>query len=236
MELEKISHNTSQNKFEKKILNYLKINPSGSTITDIANGLKASRNTISKYIKTLEKKEEIHKRKIGKYIICFHSDKDILPKNQIYNIYKGLLYGLKREFPNQEKKFKEVGKHIAEYYIVPMGPLLDAIKDLDTANNVSLKDVLEIFENMPPYQEAFQDPIKLTSISKEGNKLHLRYSNSNFLEGTDDFIYHAYMMCGYIEKMYEKTLGKSFKCNIEKIHTSKNKEESYFDVVFEIQS
>ncbi|MGV9204116.1 MAG: winged helix-turn-helix transcriptional regulator [Promethearchaeia archaeon] len=222
----------SENSFEQKILDYLNYNPSGSTITDIANGIDASRNTIKKYIKILEKADKVYRRKIGNYNLCFSAEK-LSHLDKFLKLYKGLLYGLKKEFPNQEQKFKEVGRHIADYYTLPMGHILDVLKDLDfSKSGVSLNVLTETFENIVPYKEVFQDPIQLVGINlkPEANKIFLKYSNSTFLEKNDDFIYHLYINFGYLEALYEKLLGKSLTFTIEKITLAKDDKPSIIEI------
>lgn len=91
-----ISKKKKLNKFERKISNFLKNKPSGSTISDIVRGVDISRTTATKYVDIMEKKEVIHKKKIGNYVLCFTSDRDFLPKSEIIESYKGFLYVLLR--------------------------------------------------------------------------------------------------------------------------------------------
>ena len=222
----------SKNSFEQKILDFLNFNPAGSTITDIANGIDASRNTVKKYIKILEKADKVYRRRIGNYNLCFSAD-HLSQLEQFLKLYKGLLYGLKKEFPNQEEVFKNVGRHIADYYTLPMGHILDILKGLDfSQKKPSLKTLTDTFENIVPYKEIFQDPIELIGINvdKENSEINLEYTNSSFLEDTDDFIYHIYINFGYLQALYEKLLKKSLNFTVEDISIANDKESSLIKI------
>ena len=224
--------------FELRILEYLRGFPSGQTITDIAKGIKASRNTISKYLTILEKKGKVLNKKIGAYTLYFNSESDILPRNAVLNLYKGILYGLKKQYPNQENIIKEVGKKMAEFYSIPLNHISNSFQDFIENKNITLKAVIPFFENIHPYQEILQDPIKLIGIevNKQGNKFNLRYCNSIFLDNTDDFIYHVYLMCGYIESIASKHTQKTIRCTVENIYITDNMEDSYVDILFEVEN
>lgn len=227
----KITSKPAENDFEIRITDYLRHNPSGSTITDIANSLNASRNTISKYIKILEEKGKVKERRIGKYLLCFVTKDAILPKTEMIEFYRGFLRGLKKEFPDKEEVFKKIGRHIADYHSISLGRIIDLVRD-----SKSLKNAIEIFENVLPYTEIFSDPIKLVGINRDadGKTYKLIYANSVFFEESDDFIYHIYILCGYIEGLYEK-LGFNYKCNVEKVEISKNKAESAIHIAFKVK-
>ena len=56
---------------EEKILEVLKENPEGLTITDIAKKVGANRNTVSKYIFGLVKADKVSQRRVGVVSICY---------------------------------------------------------------------------------------------------------------------------------------------------------------------
>jgi len=63
---------------EEKILQVLKENPEGLSITDIAKRVGANRNTVSKYIFGLVKAGKVYQRRVGVVSICYlkeYSDK-----------------------------------------------------------------------------------------------------------------------------------------------------------------
>ncbi|MBD3227516.1 MAG: winged helix-turn-helix transcriptional regulator [Candidatus Lokiarchaeota archaeon] len=230
-----ITKNKNLNKFERKIINFLKTKPSGSTISDIARGVDISRTTATKYVDIMEKKEIIYKKKIGNYVLCFTSDRDFLPKQEIIESYKGFLYGLKKIFPSKKKEMKKIGRAITDYYIISFDYIMDSIKDsLSGKNKFSLKNIVEIFENIIPYQTIFQDPIKLLAISvnEKGKEFKLKYGGSEFLK--EDLEYHLYVLTGYIEALYEKAFGREIHCDIDEIKYPENDEESYMIVIFRI--
>lgn len=53
------------------------------------------------------------------------------------------------------------------------------------------------------------------------------FSNSEFLEDMDDFIYHFHMAVGIMEAILTREIGRTVECFIENIHISDNKEDSY---------
>ena len=54
-----------------------------------------------------------------------------------------------------------------------------------------------------------------------------KFSNSEFLEDTDDFIYHFHMAVGIMEAILTREIGRPVECFIENIYISDNKENSY---------
>ena len=66
----KFAYITSKDK-SKKIINYLKDNDFGITKTQLSKNLRIHPNTISKYLKALEKFDVIVKKKVSKRVIYF---------------------------------------------------------------------------------------------------------------------------------------------------------------------
>jgi hypothetical protein len=124
-----------------------------------------------------------------------------------------------------------------KYHKVSIGPIGNIIKEVNTQKSASMKTVIEIFENIVPYQEFFQDDMKLTAINidREKRQIFLKYSNSVFLANTDELIYHVYVLCGYLEAFYEDLLGRKYIFNIKNIQTSPNIEDSYVEILIDIK-
>ena len=226
-----MENNEIKNETELKILDYLRENPSGSTITDVSNEINIHRNTVSKYLKGLDEKNKVRIKEIGAYKLYYTSEKDILPKRTFIKIYKGILYGLKKFFPNKEDVFKELGKELVKFYPTSIGNIPRIINELNSG--VSLKFIMEVVEDI--YQGLFQDSIILNKIeiNNDDEIIKIRYSHSTFLIDSDDFIYHIYMLIGYIEKLLSNELNTKFECSIEDIYISDNKKESYVDILIQ---
>jgi hypothetical protein len=220
--------------FEKMILNHLSRYPSGLTITDISKGIKASRNTVSKYISILEIKEEVFTRKVGAYTLYYNSERNFLPRENILNFYKVLISCLKTKYPYNEAFFKEIGKKIGNSYTMPIGSSL--IKEFDSKKNASIKDFLTMFGDFYSYLDFLQGSINISQIkfNEQGNKAIYRFKDSILLEDTDDFIYHFYTVCGLIELTLTRELKKTVNCNVEKINISTQKDESFIEISLEI--
>ena len=111
----KMTQQTSNNQgegkekeYEVRIIELLQQSPSGLTITDIHNGINASRITVSKYISVLEAKGKVFSKKIGAYKLYFITERKYIPKTPMLAYYAGLLSCIKKEFSDLNK-FKEFG-------------------------------------------------------------------------------------------------------------------------------
>ncbi|MGC8812690.1 MAG: winged helix-turn-helix transcriptional regulator [Candidatus Aenigmatarchaeota archaeon] len=69
-----------ENEIEKRILEEIKQNPEGLTITEIARRLSIHRNTASKYVFALAKAGMLEQRRIGKVALCTVKKQKILFK------------------------------------------------------------------------------------------------------------------------------------------------------------
>lgn len=228
----KINEKNSSNGFEAKILQYLRSKTSGSTITDIAKGIAASRTTISKYISILELKGKVIVESVGAYNLYFNAEKGTLPKKPVLTYYKGLISNLKKVFPKAEKVFKEIGKKIAESNPISLGHLKEKISkfigDLQRGDKTAMKEVIGDFS---PYNAIFKEDTAISNINtdkfQEESKIIVTFSN---LDTSEDFVYHHYLFCGYMGALFSKELKTPINCDIDNI----NIEESSIDFVFGI--
>lgn len=228
----KMAERAGFNLIEVRILDYLKENPSGSTITDISKDLDLHRNTVSKYISKLDQDNYIKIKKLGRYKMCYSAEKGTLPKKTFIRIYKGILHGLKKHFPNKEEVFKQIGTELIDYYPPETGNLSNVIKELK--KDFSLKTIVEVIEDI--YHGIFQDSITIQKIdiSKEDKSIKIRYANSTFLKDSDDYIYHAYMLIGYIEVLMIKVFKRPYVVSIEDFNVSDDKKEAYVNILIQI--
>ncbi len=222
--------------YESKILNCIRENPSGVTITDIAKKTEFSRNTISKYVSMLEIKKKIFKRKVGAYNLYFSSKKSFLPKEIISSYYKALLSGLKKNYPNDEEVFKEIGRNSLEFIDFSFGPTVR--KGLKSLRNIPVPKIyFEVFGRFYPSYDILQPSIEISEpmMEESGNKAVYRFKNSEFLETSEEFIYHFYIISGIIEALWEREVGRPVECNVEKIHVGERKEDAFFELSIEIK-
>ena len=221
--------------YESKILECIREKPSGITITDIAKDKGFSRNTISKYVSMLELKEDIYKRKVGAYNLYFSSKKSFFPKEIILSYYKAFLSGLKKNYPHDEEIFKDIGRNSLEFIDFSFGPTVR--KGLKGLRNIPVPKIyFEAFDKFYPSYDILQPTIDISEpiMNDSGTKAVYRFTNSEFLNSTEDYIYHFYIVAGIIEALWIREMEKTVKCNIEKISASNKKEDSYFEMSIEI--
>jgi hypothetical protein len=217
-------------------LECIRENPSGITITDIAKAKGYSRNTISKYVSMLEIKEKIFKRKVGAYNLYFSSKKNYFPKEIISSYYKALLSGLKKNYPNDEETFKDIGRNSLKFIDFTFGPTVK--KGLKNLRNIPIpKLYFEVFGKFYPSYDILQPSIEISEpiIDESGNKAVYRFKNSEFLDKTKDFIYHFYIVAGIIEALWEREVGSPVECNVENINVGNKKDDAFFELSIKIK-
>lgn len=225
-----------QNNIEYQILECIRDNPGGLTITDIANLKKFSRNTVSKYVLNLELKNLIFKKKVGAYNLYFSTKKSYFPKATIMSYYKALLKGFKNKFPNKEQIIKEIGREMANDMEFAIGPTI--LKQLESlSGHRILKYHLEALRNFYPSYDIFQTKIEISELEFDPNvnKAVYRFKNSNFLKKTEDFTYHIYLVCGAMESILNRRLKIPVECDVIEINVSDNKKDTYFDISIQIK-
>lgn len=220
--------------YEFEILEYIKNNPSGVSITDIANEKRYSRNTVAKYVSILELKKLIFKKKVGSSLLLYSIRNSHLPYSLILSYYKMILKGLKQFYPLDKEKMKEIGKQGAKDIKFVFTPKI--LKQLRGYNKTPITELhIEIFKNFYSSFDVLQPEVKISVIEQDNTKerVVLRFSNSIFLDESDDLIYHVYFVCGIAEYRISKVLNKLVRVDLEKIHIDKKAEYSYFDLSIE---
>jgi hypothetical protein len=217
--------------YETETLEYIRHNPGGVTITDIATGTDHSRNTIAKYISILESKNKIFRKKIGAYHLYFVGKQGYFPKEITTSYYKAILAGLKKHFPDKEEIFKQIGREALNYIDFSFGPTIKRQMKVIKGSPI-IKLYFEVFRNFYTSYDLLQPTIEISEpeIDETGMKAVYRFTNSEFLESTDEFIYHFYMAVGIMEVIFTREIGRSVKCFIEKIHIADEKEGSYIEI------
>ena len=108
---------------------------------------------------------------------------------------------------------------------------------IQTRYNRILKLYCDVFGKYYPFFNIIQPTIEL-SVKKKGgtnDKLTLKFTNSEFLENTDDFIYHFYILTGIIEAFRKKDVDRTVKYNIETIYVSDKKKNSFIELSVEVK-
>jgi hypothetical protein len=203
---------------------------------DIAKKTNFSRNTISKYVSVLELKNKIHKRKVGAYNLLFSIKKAYFPKEIISSYYRALLAGLKKKFPDSEEIFKDIGRESLEFIDFSFGPTVR--KGLKSLRNVPITRIyFEAFSKFYPSYDILQPSIEIYEpiMDESNNRAIYRFKNSEFLEDSDEFIYHFYIVCGIIEALWEREVGRPIECNVEKVNIGNSKDDSFYEISIEIK-
>jgi hypothetical protein len=201
--------------YEEMILDYLRANHTGSTITDIVNGLKISRGTGGKYVSILEAKEKVIKRKIGAYHLYFTSAPRYVPVRAIVLFYKGLLYGLsQKHIKDQEEKeryFKELGFIIADNF----NEIFSANLTVPTKTR-NYKILLKLLAKLYPNIDVMQyRGVKISAeVNEEGTMANYNFQNVKIFEESEEFLYHFYMITGILEKQLIRLLNKEIKAQV----------------------
>jgi DNA-binding transcriptional ArsR family regulator len=224
---------TKKNDYKSKILETLDDYPSGLTISDISDKTGAHRNTVSNHLRTLESDGLVSKKEIGSAHLYFSKRREYLSKDIVNSFLQALLFGLKNKFPNRQDVFKEIGHEILKKFQFPIGDAY--IEEFKRARKT--KDPvaqLKLFEKFYNSYDFFQDDINISLQELSHNRATYRFTNSEFLKENDEFIYFFYIACGITEGIYLTNLNKTVECDIEKVHTSKNEEDSYIDISLKI--
>ncbi|MFX1338853.1 MAG: winged helix-turn-helix transcriptional regulator [Promethearchaeota archaeon] len=231
-----ISKKVQSKDYEAEILEYIKQNPGGVTITDIASGTEHSRNTVAKYISILENRSKIFRKKIGAYYLYFMGKQGYFPKEITISYYKAILAGLRKHFPDKEHTFKQIGREALQYIDFSFGPTIKRQMKVIKGSPI-IKLYFEIFKNFYTSYDLLQPTIEISDpeIDETGMKAKYRFTKSEFLEDTDEFIYHFHMAVGIMEAIFSREIGRTVECNIEDIHISDKKEDSYIEISVDIK-
>ena len=208
-----MSKNGERREFSKEILNFLLINPSGVTITDIAKGINTSRITASKYISVLEAKKKITTKQIGAYTLYFSVQRDLIPKNIMLSFYIGLLKGIKEKITDKET-FKKFGKTIADFMKFPYGSAIPA-DVLPSKGGTKEKYYKFIGDNLSLLDFIYEQKPKITTEMKDDKTIYT-ISDIELFDKSEDFDVHYYIVSGVLEKSISRFFSKAF-CNIEEI-------------------
>jgi len=226
--------------YENEILDFIRENPSGVTITDISKEMSYSRNTISKYVAILQLKGNIYSKSVGRYNLYFSTKKNFIPKSVIISMYKALFLAIKKKLPHQEQIYKEIGNELQKNFDYRYSK---GFFENDIKKKIALKDLKDFKPHFEYFIEVFnssnilQDTAKVTHLKYENNNKTavFRINNSEFLETNDDNIFYFYMVAGIIETYLGEELNRYINCEIINISVADSKENSYVDMSITIE-
>ena len=144
--------------------------------------------------------------------------------------------GLKKRYPNDEEVFKDIGRNSLEFIDFTFGPTVK--KGLKNLRNFPVPKIFfEVFGKFYPSYDILQPSIEISEpkMDESGKCAVYRFTNSEFLDKTKDFIYHFYIVSGIIEALWEREAGRPVKCNVEEIYVSNNKSDAFFELSIEIK-
>ncbi|WXG42341.1 MAG: hypothetical protein WED07_16505 [Candidatus Freyarchaeum deiterrae] len=192
------------------------------------SGIQASRNTVSKYVASLEAKKKVISKRIGAYNLYLSAERKYLPRERMVNFSKEILSGLKRYFPNQEQNFKKIGSEFGKYFNFRFPEVIDS--------SLTNRNFLELFGDTFNIQDPFQlqTEIKIVELNEKGNKALYRFKKSSFLEDLDDCSYLFYVLCGVVETVISRYFKRTAKCDVVTLKISDKKDESFADISIEI--
>ncbi len=223
-----------RNNCKTEILKVLDDSPMGLTITEISSKIGFNRNTASKYLEVLETAGLVYKKEISRAKLFFSKKRKYLRRSLVNSFIQALLYAIKNELPNQEQIVKKIGRNILDRF---QFPIRDAyIKEFEKYRGISdPQSELKLFKEFYNAFDFFQEDLDISIVELHQNRVIYRIKNSEYLGTSDDFVYFYYIACGITERIYLQNLNRKVMCNVENIHISHNKEDSFIDISLEIQ-
>jgi DNA-binding transcriptional ArsR family regulator len=212
------------NNYRIKIIETLEDHPTGLTITELSDKTGAHRNTVSSHIRSLEKDNLVIKKEIGSAHLYFSKTRAFISKDLINSFMKGLLSALKDIYPDDQEKFKEVGKRILNKFEFPIG---EAYKD-EFKKARLIKDTneqIKLFSKLYNSYDFFQDDIDIEIKSQKENRIVFRVKNSEYLQA--GYVYFFYIVCGITEEIYQRFLDINVNCDV--IRENISAEDTYID-------
>ena len=220
---------------ESEILEFIKSMPNGITITEISRKRRFSRNTVSLYISILENKKKIYSKRLGANQIFFAKESNNVAKELYISYYKGLLASLKKKFPNEGEIFKDIGRNCFKYlYFSSNSPIMKDLKSQEV--NHFIKQFQVVFGKLIRSFDEAEPSIGISFIKKGENRnlLVITFKDSEYLQNSKDFIYHFYILAGFIEAFWKKLANEDVICKIESVNLSDEEEHSVIELLVEL--
>ncbi len=186
----------------------------GLTITDIAKTLGISRNTVSKYLKTLEVQQLISSQDVGVYRLYFIKNPGALPSTVLNSLFWGVLAGLKKNFPDQPEIFKKVGGEIIQNITFPLiGGKTEEI--ITWLSQISNKQFFEAIGVLLPRIFFIGENTHVKSFTiEDGGKKALYILTNTILLQKEEYTYGFYLMAGFFESYFHSKYRKKIACDI----------------------
>jgi predicted transcriptional regulator len=228
------SNSPKKREYDKDILDCLYNHSFGLTITDIADKINTTRNTVYRYLALLEGKDLVFKKKVGRYVLYFSKDKSMEFPENLRPIYKSFMKNLNKEFSGKESSFKAIGINIADTISFPIH--IEGWDDLDSLNSLSMKELFEKIKILIPPLNLFDNQIDIHIINLEIDKQRTTYQITNsIMLGSKDYLYNFYILAGILEGKLSSLLKKEVKCILSSYEIFKNKKDSYLNLIIEIR-
>jgi Ca2+-binding EF-hand superfamily protein len=211
---------TKERNWKAKILEFLEDNPSGYTITDIAENIESTRITVSKYLSLLEQEKKVFSKEVGVYKLYFSAERRYMALNLFQAYQKALLLGVKDQLVNEKdlkQAFKEIGFQIAESL---SDKLFNQFPETLRGQINNFKDFLKYFGRVIPHLD-FIHVGNLTiqeDIDIKIEKGIFKFKNTSVLDFPEELEYHFYILSGMIERSLSKVFtSKPVQCNVQSI-------------------
>jgi len=219
--------------YDQQILECLRKYSFGLTITDIADKIDTTRNTVYRYLALLEGKGLVFKKKVGRYVLYFSKDKSMEFLNDITPLYKSLIKNIKKEFGEKFQSYKKIGGGLVEAFTLPIH--IEGFERLESLKDLSNKELFEFIKNIFPYLNLFDNKIniRIIEISKDNSKAIYQIYNSRLLE-SEDYLIHFYILTGFLQKKLKSLLKKDVNCEILEYEIFQKRKDSYLNLSIEI--
>lgn len=204
------------------ILGVLKDFKYGLNISQIAENLSLSRNTVKNYLKILERESLVRVKEMGRsriYMLKDASQDNILKKLQVYisDYFKGFFDAFEKVLSpslssNLHDLIKEIGRKMSDNVI---WPTIEMIKDEHVAIDQIGMIALQHLDLLNEFGRIVKGEIVPAPISNVINSIVLRVEYIGFDFGNTDLVY--YIISGFYEKKLQDNFGDKVYLNVLKI-------------------
>ena len=165
----------------------------------------------------------------------FATKRNYIPLELAISYYKALISRFKKYIPDTGELVKKIGKEAITDIKFTFGP--NVYKQLKSLKDNPISRVhLESLKNFYPVYDPFSPEIEISiiNIDPKEKSATFRFTNSPFLEESDDYDYHIYIICGITEGILQRELKQKVSCEIKEIHPSDKKDDAYFDLILKL--
>lgn len=192
----KSSKRYSSEELEKDVFKLLDENPHGLNINQIAQQLEINRNTVSKWLKTLEAKNKIISRKMGVSSLYYRAENsnDIFPGPYVITVEKSSNTFLVRNVNNNYlKRFNEIRENLIGNDLFKFFPFVEFKDQYQLLLNhaiESLVDNADVFtekialRNSDDKEESYR--FKIDHFKDKENQFTLNFQDLTLLKLTEE--------------------------------------------------